>query len=202
MDKDEEKQIKKKPVSAREALLWDAATRDVTRLEGKTIAFSQEMLEKKDQKPSKTVTESPDLAKLRNAPVKKTNHQGKDLDKRTEERFRRGHMPIEARIDLHGMNQEQARMSLERFILSSYEAGKRCVLVITGKGATAAVRADAPYDAYAVQPGILRARTPVWLTENTLGPYVLKFCAAQPKDGGAGALYVLLRRKRKDSSGR
>jgi DNA-nicking Smr family endonuclease len=108
-----------------------------------------------------------------------------DLDKRTGQRLMRGKLPLEGRLDLHGMTQEQAHARLARFIETSAEAGKRCVLVITGKG---------------VKPtgetGILRAAVPRWLNASDLRPLVLAIRYAQAKDGGEGALYVLLKRRR------
>ena len=57
-----------------------------------------------------------------------------NFDKRTETKLKRGLMPIEGRLDLHGMTQNQARSALGDFITHAYHARKRCVLVITGKG--------------------------------------------------------------------
>lgn len=101
------------------------------------------------------------------------------LDKRTLERLRKGKMPIERRIDLHGFSQAQAYEALKKFILDCYKDGIRHVLVITGKG-----------------QGILRERTREWLSERDMKSFVLKYATAQQKDGGDGALYVYLRRKR------
>jgi len=104
------------------------------------------------------------------------------LDKRTAERLRRGQIAIEARIDLHGHKQAEAHRALTAFIIGAAEAGRRCVLVITGKGAGGA--------------GVIRAAVPAWLNAPELRPKILAFRPAQPRDGGTGALYVLLKRKR------
>ena len=56
------------------------------------------------------------------------------IDRRTAQRLVRGQMRVEDRIDLHGMTQEEARRALDRFLTSAASDGKRCVLVITGKG--------------------------------------------------------------------
>lgn len=101
------------------------------------------------------------------------------LDKRTFERLRKGKILIERRIDLHGFSQAQAHEALKKFILDCYKDGIRHVLVITGKG-----------------QGILKARTREWLSERDMKSFVLKYVTAQQKDGGDGALYVYLRRKR------
>ncbi|MBM3531814.1 MAG: DNA mismatch repair protein MutS [Alphaproteobacteria bacterium] len=104
------------------------------------------------------------------------------IDKRTAERFRKGQREIEGRLDLHGMTQDAAWRRLVSTIERAHRDGKRALLVITGKGSTGG--------------GVLRATVPRWLTETPLKPLVLAHAPAQPKDGGSGALYVLLRRRR------
>ena len=103
------------------------------------------------------------------------------LDKRTAQRLRRGQIGIEGRIDLHGMTRVEAHRNLTDFLTSSAIAGRRCVLVITGKG---------------LGSGILRSEFPRWLNEAALRPLILSFAPAQPRDGGGGAFYVYLRRTR------
>lgn len=104
------------------------------------------------------------------------------VDKRTAQRFKRGRMRIEGRIDLHGMTRESAHTALIRFLQRAAQAEKRCVLVITGKG----TRGE----------GVLRRAVPHWLNEPTLRRIVLSFSYAQPSHGGDGALYILLKRSR------
>jgi DNA-nicking Smr family endonuclease len=107
------------------------------------------------------------------------------LDKRNATRLRRGKLPIEGRIDLHGMTQARAHSVLLGFVARAYELGQRCVLVITGKG----TRPDG-------EVGVLRSAVPRWLNEAPLRDRVLAVTHAIPPDGGEGAFYVLLRRKR------
>jgi DNA-nicking Smr family endonuclease len=104
------------------------------------------------------------------------------VDRANAERLKRGKHPVEARLDLHGMTQTEAHRALEIFIRSSRAAGRRCVLVITGRGS--------------VGGGVLRAAVPRWLDEPAFRPHLLAIATAQPRDGGAGALYVMLRRTR------
>lgn len=101
------------------------------------------------------------------------------IDRRTNDRLRRGKMEIEGRLDLHGHSQESGHRALNSFIHTSHDQGKRCVLVVTGKG-----------------KGILQSAVPRWLNEPGLRHKVLSIEYAQQKDGGTGALYVLLRRHR------
>ena len=107
------------------------------------------------------------------------------LDRRTGQRFKRGQLPVEARLDLHGMYQDAAHIALVQFVTESAAQGRRCVLVITGRGSREG-------------SGVLRARLPEWLNQLPCRPHVLGFTAARPEHGRDGAFYVLLRRKRED----
>ena len=104
------------------------------------------------------------------------------VDRRTDERLRRGRLDLEARIDLHGMTQAEAHGALTGFLLHCWKDQRRTVLVITGKGK----RGD----------GVLRAAVPRWLEEAPLRPLVVAVRPAQPRHGGDGALYILLKRRR------
>ncbi|MGE4422814.1 MAG: Smr/MutS family protein [Pseudodesulfovibrio sp.] len=108
------------------------------------------------------------------------------LDIKIFQRLKAGSLSVAAHLDLHGMTSDQARDSLLFFIRESYLQGYRCVLVVTGRGKNS--------------PGgqpILRTEAETWLTKEPLRRVVLAFCTAQPKHGGAGALYVLLRKQKK-----
>jgi DNA-nicking Smr family endonuclease len=106
------------------------------------------------------------------------------IDRRTAERLRKGEMAIERRIDLHGMTQDHAHATLDRFIATAWGDGKRMLLVITGKGSIGS------------GGGILRRSVPRWLAAGDHAVRVLRIETAQPRHGGDGALYVLLRRQR------
>jgi len=96
-------------------------------------------------------------------------------------RIARERDPIAARLDLHGYDQVRARAVLEAFLRRAWDEGFRAVLVITGKG----VQGD----------GILRRATPEWLAAPHLAPIVAGVSEAHRRHGGAGALYVALKRK-------
>lgn len=100
------------------------------------------------------------------------------LDRRSALRLKRGQMAIAARLDLHGMTQDEAHRALHRFIRQSAGGKLRNLLIITGKS------------------GVLHSAVPRWLDEPELRALVLARAPAQAKDGGSGALYVLLRRQR------
>jgi len=113
------------------------------------------------------------------------------MDAGSFRRLARGKLRPEGRIDLHGLTVAQAHPALIGFILSSHTAGRRLVLVITGKGR--------PRDNEASMSagiGLLRRQVPHWLTLPPLGPLVLQIAPAHVSHGGGGALYVYLRRYR------
>jgi DNA-nicking Smr family endonuclease len=103
-------------------------------------------------------------------------------DRANAERLKRGQHPVEARLDLHGLTQAEAHRALAGFLQSARISGKRCVLVITGRGSAGG--------------GVLKTAVPRWLDEPAFRPHVLAIATAQPRDGGSGALYVMLRRTR------
>jgi DNA-nicking Smr family endonuclease len=98
--------------------------------------------------------------------------------------LKRGKHRIEARLDLHGMTQIEAHRALLWFIRMARADGKRCVLVITGRGSPTGPNGG----------GVLKAAVPRWFEEPEFRPHLLAISPAQPRDGGAGALYVMLRR--------
>lgn len=119
------------------------------------------------------------------------------LDRRTQLRLKRGQIPIEARIDLHGLTRERAHAGLNGFLAHQAMLGRRCVLVITGKGRADWQRPD--WGSEGRETGVIRRALPGWLRDHPNKERVLAFAVAQPQDGGSGAWYVLLRRRREDA---
>ena len=109
------------------------------------------------------------------------------IDRRLKQRLGRGNMAIEARLDLHGLTQAAARARLESFLKSAQGRGIGLALVITGKGREAA-------EPFGEERGVLRRQVPLWLALPDLRPFVIGFSEAGPGHGGAGALYVRVRR--------
>lgn len=181
-------------LSAEELALWRAVTRDVVLQDG---AEYQEVAERAGEDFAAMMAED-HVQKLPNAtmPRKETkespqSRKAKDIDKRTAMRLERGQLEIEGRIDLHGLGQAQAQEALNAFLMNAYAQGKRCVLVITGKGRI--VMDDHLEDQ---TPGVLRRKLPQWVKEPPLSAIVLSVAQASTKHGGGGAYYVLLRRAR------
>jgi DNA-nicking Smr family endonuclease len=105
------------------------------------------------------------------------------FDERVRRKLRAGAFSTQAHVDLHGLTRDEARAALERFVEQAKLSGHRCVLVVTGRGLHS--RDQVP---------VLKAGVQAWLSRGRLARHVLAFCTARPQDGGAGALYVLLRR--------
>ena len=101
------------------------------------------------------------------------------LSRMTLRKLRRGEWPPQDSLDLHGLNSEAARRLLVDFLHNATGCKLRCVNVIHGKGWHSEGR-----------EGILKTRTRHWLTQH---PQVLAFCEAPQKDGGGGAVWVLLK---------
>ncbi len=116
-----------------------------------------------------------------------------NLSRREKRRIERGHQPIEARLDLHGMVQSTAHVALRNFISQSRSRGLRHVLVITGKGRP---RSQDDFLTGDTEPGVLRRMVPLWLGEPDLSLFVSSYSEAPRRLGGEGALYVRLRRLR------
>jgi len=117
------------------------------------------------------------------------------LDRRAVRQIASGRVAIDARLDLHGVHQRDARARLRAFLLEAQAKGCRNVLVITGKGGAG------PADPLAgalgePQRGVLRRSVPHWLEQPELHGVVLGYVAAGVRHGGDGALYVQLRKAR------
>jgi DNA-nicking Smr family endonuclease len=104
------------------------------------------------------------------------------LDRRIVARLSRGEYALQGHIDLHGMIREEAKRALEAFVVASRRAGKRCVLVVHGRGLHSKD-----------QVPVLKQGVAVWLSRGRIAREVIAFCSARPHDGGVGAVYVLLR---------
>lgn len=166
--------------------LWHHATRDVVSRATKP----KRLRPPKDHpaqaaKPSpksaaKSAPPSPELSS-RATPSKRTpviqpnEHR---LDRRTASKLKSGAIRPARTLDLHGLTQVEAHRALDRLIARAVETGERCILVVTGKS------------------GVLRRAAPEWLKA---GPHAARILGVEPKtdaSGGAGALYVYLRRAR------
>jgi DNA-nicking Smr family endonuclease len=176
--------------TAGELSLWRHAVRDVAPLPGREIAAPEsappapEPPEPAASRP--VVARAPSPAIARPPPLA-------PLERKLRQRLSRGSQAVDASIDLHGLRQAEAHMALLRFVQQSHRSGARIVLVVTGKGG-----AEPSAIATEGERGVLRRLVPHWLAEPGLRGLVLGFEQAARGHGGGGALYVRLRRARKD----
>ena len=178
----------KAPSGGADAGLWDHVTRDVAPLQGGRQSPPKpppkQAVTPAARKPAaKPQPATPPPAKRAELPELASGSPA-GLDKRTAQRLKRGQLAIDGRIDLHGMTQAEAHGALTAYLERAQGSTRRCILVITGKGRVSE------------NGGVLRTMAPRWLNAPANRARVLAITPAQPKDGGAGALYVLLRRKR------
>jgi DNA-nicking Smr family endonuclease len=111
------------------------------------------------------------------------------LGRRQKQRLARGHESIDARLDLHGRTQAEAHTALLAFLRRAQHEGARFVLVITGKG-------DPLAHDVSRGRGVLKRQVPMWLRLPEFRTFVLSVEDAHAAHGGAGALYIRLRRAR------
>jgi DNA-nicking Smr family endonuclease len=186
----------RRPISDEERALWQMIAKTAMPLKRRRKSEPKPLPPAPPEKPAaklgKPKTKAPPPkapAPVAPPPVRPhelTHGNAVGIDKRQAERFRRGKTPIEGKIDLHGRTQQEAHDDLHHFLARAHAAGKRMVLVITGKGITGA------------KSGVLKENVPRWLNEPSLRRHVLAFDYAEPQHGGEGALYVLLKRKKEE----
>jgi DNA-nicking Smr family endonuclease len=96
-------------------------------------------------------------------------------------KLRRGLLPIDARLDLHGMSAEEAENAVFAFLTKARANRERTVLLIHGKG-----------DHSPGQRAVLRGEIGAWLSQGRASRLVSAFATAREDDGGEGATYVSL----------
>jgi len=99
-------------------------------------------------------------------------------------KLKRGELPVQAHIDLHGLTKQDAETEVTNFLLESFRSGLRCVLIVHGRGL------NSPESLPVLKEGL-----PQWLNRGRVRKMVLAFATARPYDGGTGATYVFLRQR-------
>jgi DNA-nicking Smr family endonuclease len=180
---------RKRSLTEDEHTLWETVTRSVAPLKRRTVRppapgnAVPAAAAGAPERPSRGAAKAAAPA----APPVKTAPPLAPLGRRLKQRLGRGSEPVDARIDLHGMTQADAHVALTRFLMRAQRDGARVVLVITGKG----VRGGGdPH----VERGVLKRQVPLWLEGAELRALVIGFESASIGHGGAGALYVRVRR--------
>ena len=184
---------RRRQLSDEEEALWAGFARAIKPLKSAKHAV------KASPKPSPTpaVASTPTPAQTRPHPVtpRETPRPSPPLaplGRRLKQRVARGREPIDARLDLHGMTQQEAHAALLRFLHRAQASGAKTALVVTGKGLRKS-SSDAEHDA-GRRPGVLKRQVPMWLALPEFRPLVVGFDDAHVGHGGEGALYVRLRR--------
>jgi DNA-nicking Smr family endonuclease len=156
-----------------DAELFDQAVRGVKRLDHKQVVSNRV------QTPLPKTSMSPEVASEYGEELRflRPGIQLSSLQK-----LRRGHFPIEATLDLHGLTSVEASIRLQKFLLASQSAGRSSVRIVHGKG----------HGSIGHQP-VLKSKVRQQLEKTT---FVLAFCSASPSDGGTGAVDVLLKKAR------
>lgn len=182
---------------ADDTALWEQVTKSVTELpsrrntvflkeEARTVADPAATAEKAAKKPvAKKTPKAPPAKPPAPRPADLRLGERSGIDSSNARRLQRGQMALEDRLDLHGLSKEQAHRQLIAFISRAVQQNLRHVLVITGKGRDG--------------QGVLRHEVPLWLKDAPLAGYINAISQAQPQDGGAGALYIRLKRQRGDN---
>lgn len=179
-----------RPLSEDERVLWDSVAKQVKPLRKRTrIVKPDPVVIEASPSPatpmSRKVVETP--------PAKPVKHAAPPmpplmaLHRRERSQLSRGRKEIDARLDLHGMTQERAHRALATFLQRASYDGMSFVLIITGKGRAGSLESER---------GILRRQVPIWLGLPEFRALVVGFEEAHIGHGGAGALYVRVRRAR------
>ena len=174
-------------LKAEDRALWDEVKKTVDPLRARSDEVPpQEPAVEKTTAPKKPARARPAPV----APPAKGPPPLAPIDRRLRQRLVRGHVTIDARLDLHGLKQADARARLGAFLTAAQARGASLILVITGKGEGARSDRDGG------ERGVLRRQVPMWLALPELRALVICFEEAAPSHGGAGALYVRIRRRR------
>lgn len=168
--------------------LWRQVLRDVAPLKGRRLPPEPAAPAALPPVPERG---TPPPQVVRAAPARPAAPPLAPLERKLRRGLARGQQPVHAAIDLHGMRQAEAHAALLRFLGRSQAEGASLVLVVTGKGG------EDPGDIASLQErGVLRRLVPHWLADPGLRHWVLGYETASRGHGGAGALYVRLRRRR------
>ncbi len=177
----------KRPPSAEERELFESALHDATPLGSAP------------PRPGKSGNAAPTTPSHPITPHAKpaAGHQMAGIDGNTAGRLRRGLLEPQARLDLHGLTEQAAHRALVTFLRGAKARKLRLVLVVTGKGQPRTPEAGTDR----VYPGpdrgtrgVLRTATPRWLREPGLAELIADAREAHRRHGGAGALYIYLRK--------
>lgn len=190
---------RKRPPTADDLELWEKVAETTVPLHPKPLRKPAEesvvITRPNPQSAAAQPTDPPKMTVVvepRTAISELSDNQSIRMDRRRFDNLRKGKLRPEARLDLHGLTAEVAHQRLQSFIAAAHRDGLRLTLVITGKGK---ISADEPGHFHS-RRGVLRHSVPHWLAQPRLRQLILQVTQAHDSHGGAGALYVYLRRQR------
>lgn len=170
-------------------ILWAKVARSTRPMPGRMedlVAFERELEPMPEEQPAPlsraSVGQNEDVQSSgsnKNASVR--HHH--PLEKPVKRKLSRGHLALEARIDLHGLIQSEAHGMLLDFLIRAHERGLRHVLVITGKGSSLG------------SDGALKRAVPLWFALPEFRFLISSYEPAARQHGGEGAMYVRLSRQ-------
>lgn len=186
---------RRRVLSEEERVLWESVAKQAKPLRKKTRVMKAEIIPAAVPIPptarsnpkrlsSESVPPPSQLAKVNRPPAPPPLAP---LGRRERTHLSRGRIEIDARLDLHGMTQARAHRALLHFLQRASGEGLRFVLVVTGNGSTMGLESER---------GVLRRQVPEWLSLPEFRTLVVGFEQAHIGHGGAGALYVRVRRGR------
>ncbi len=174
-------------LSDEEIALWVEVAKSVARRRGAKLPSAPQPTES----PAAAAPPSRPQASPAPAPRRPALPPLAPLERGVKRALSRGRGAVDAALDLHGLNQTEAHHALRGFLAREQMRGSKLVIVVTGKGAPR----DRDREAWIGEIGVLRRLAPHWLREADMRSVVLGFEEASRAHGGAGALYVRLRRR-------
>jgi DNA-nicking Smr family endonuclease len=173
-------------LSTEDRILWGKVARSTRPMPGRLedlLEFEEDFAERATEQPiAKADLAASQASDETNGRQKKPGGVHHPLEKPVKRKLSRGHLALEARIDLHGLIQSEAHSILLDFLIRAHERGLRHVLVITGKGSSLG------------SEGALKRAVPLWFSKAEFRYLISSYEAAARQHGGDGALYVRLSR--------
>lgn len=182
----------KKSMSSEDRILWGKVARSVRALPGRMEFF--EAIEAEEGETAAAVTSERMSSEEERKPLQpgqarnSSSHRHHPIERPVQQKIAKGRLPLEARIDLHGLVQSEAHAMLLSFLVHAHERGLRHVLVITGKGSSMG------------SEGALKRAVPLWFSKPEFRFLISGYETASRTHGGEGALYVRLSRRTGEKS--
>ncbi|MDF1610491.1 Smr/MutS family protein [Hoeflea sp. YIM 152468] len=175
----------KNKLSHEDRIIWARVARTVDALPGKQIPEDDWFAVENTVSPQPPLPLKPaQTPKAASDPNPLPKPKLQSIEKPVTRKLSKGRLPIDGRIDLHGMTLSEAHNLLFGFLARAHERGLRHVLVITGKGASRG------------SDGALKRQVPIWLTKPEFRFLISGHENAARGHGGEGALYIRLRREK------